>query len=76
MSKRPVEPLINLDGEEFERQVKRVIHDNPPYSRPWTKKEVEIVKRLAGKVPNKIIVRELQTRTLVAVEHMVRRLNG
>ena len=49
--------ILELDGRELEEEIERIIKDSPKRwgGKIWTKKEDEIIKRLQGKVSNRII---------------------
>lgn len=65
--------LLDLTGKELEAELERIIRKNPSSVREWTEKEILIFQRLKGKVPLRIIAKELG-RTAAAVEMKSRRL--
>ena len=62
---RPIQPLENpsrllsLEGETLDREIARLIKENPPRLRRWTEKEILVLKRLWGKVPGRVVARTL-----------------
>ena len=52
--------LLDLSGKEWDAEVQRLITtESQKMAHHWTPKEKEIIRCLAGKVPNRVIAREL-----------------
>jgi len=52
--------LLDLDGAQLEKELQRIIKENPPRYKPWTPKEDAILKRLKdARVPIKTIAEKL-----------------
>ena len=48
--------LLNLDGKALEKELDRIVKENPPRAAPWTQKELEILTKLRAKrIPAKKI---------------------
>ena len=50
--------LLELEGKDLQEAVDRLIAENKPYPR-WTVKEEEIVRKLYGKIPTRLLAEKL-----------------
>lgn len=51
--------VLNLTGAELERELARIVKENPNKRNTWTEKEIFVLVRLHGKVSNKVIAKAL-----------------
>jgi len=51
--------LLDLNGKQLEEEVQRIIKDNPQRVKRWTKKELDVLQSMSGKVPSKVIAEQL-----------------
>ena len=52
--------LLDLNGAQLEKELQRIIKENPSRNKPWSPKEIAILKRLKdARVPIKTIAEKL-----------------
>ena len=52
--------LLDLSGPDFQKEIQHLITtESKKLTHAWTSKEKEVVRRLYGKVPNKVIAEQL-----------------
>jgi DNA-binding CsgD family transcriptional regulator len=63
--------LLDLDGKDLDREIQKIIKSTASKRKPWTEKEIEIVRKLRdNNVPYKDIAKALG-RTVPSVSALI-----
>ena len=65
--------LLNLDGKALEKELDRIVKENPPRAAPWTQKELEILQRLRAKRVSAKTIARLLGRSLSSIFNRMER---